>query len=207
MLEKIKSIGVVPVVKLDDAEKAVPLAKALYEGGLPCAEITFRTEAAEEAIRRISAALPELLVGAGTVLTIEQADRAWAAGAKFLVSPGFDAALVKHALERGIPVIPSCATPTEIMAALALGIETLKFFPADCLGGLKTLKALAPVFPRLSFLPTGGINAQNLREYLMFEKVIACGGSWMVKADDLEATRAFCAEAIAIVEEVSSCQK
>lgn len=207
MTEKIKALGIVPVIKIDDVEMAVPLAKALCEGGLPCAEITFRTEQAEESISRIAKELPDMLVGAGTVLTSEQVDRAEAAGAKFIVSPGFDAGVVKRSLELGLPVFPGCATPTEVMAAVSLGLETVKFFPADCFGGIKTIKAMSAAFPKLKFMPTGGINAQNLKEYLSFDRIIACGGSWMVKIDDLDATVRLCAEARSIVEEVRACQK
>lgn len=204
--ERIKSLGVVPVVKIDDVHKAVPLAKALCAGGLPCAEITFRTEQAEESIRRIAAELPDMLVGAGTVLTTEQADRAIGAGARFIVSPGLDVSVVQHCLKKSIPVFPGCATPTEIMTAVSLGIKTVKFFPADCFGGLKTLKAFSAAFPSLTFMPTGGINAGNLKEYLSFDKIIACGGSWMVNINDLATTTSLCSEAMRIVGEVRGCQ-
>ena len=187
MLEQIRLMGIVPVVKIDDAGKAVALAEALCRGGLPCAEVTFRTGAAEEAIRRIASALPDMLVGAGTVLTPEQADKAQAAGAKFAVSPGFNPRVVKHCLANGLEIIPGCITPTEIEQALELGLECVKFFPAEQFGGLATIKALAAPYGGLQFLPTGGINAGNLREYLSFERVIACGGSWMVEAKLIDA--------------------
>lgn len=207
MTDKIRALGVVPVVKIDDIEKAIPLAKALSAGGLPCAEITFRTEQAEESIRRIANELPDMLVGAGTVLTVEQADRAIDAGAKFIVSPGLSLEVVQHCLNKDMPVFPGGATPTEIMTAISLGLETIKFFPADCYGGLKTIKALSAAFPKLTFMPTGGISAANLKEYLSFDKVIACGGSWMVKIDDLKTITRLCTEAMKIVGEVRVCQE
>jgi 2-dehydro-3-deoxyphosphogluconate aldolase/(4S)-4-hydroxy-2-oxoglutarate aldolase len=181
MLEKIKSLGIVPVVKIDDADKAVPLAEALCRGGLPCAEITFRTDAAEEAIRRISDALPDMLVGAGTVLTPEQADKAKAAGAKFIMSPGFNPRVVKHCQNIGAPMFPGCSTPTDIEQALEFGLSCVKFFPAEQAGGLAMIKALAAPY-NILFLPTGGINAKNLNDYLAFDRIVACGGSWMVEA-------------------------
>ena len=182
MIEKIKSLGIVPVVKIDDAEKAVPLAQALCRGGLPCAEITFRTDAAEESIRRIAAELPDMLVGAGTVLTPEQADKASAAGAKFVMSPGFNPRVVRHCTEKNIPVFPGCSTPTDIEQALEFGLSCVKFFPAEQAGGIAMIKALAAPYNNILFLPTGGINAKNLSDYLSFNRVIACGGSWMVDA-------------------------
>jgi len=182
MLEKIKLLGIVPVVKIDDANNAAPLAEALCRGGLPCAEITFRTEAAAEAIRRVTNALPDMLVGAGTVLTPEQADKAKAAGAKFIVSPGLNPTVVKHCQNIGIPIFPGCSNPSDIEKALELGLSCVKFFPAEQAGGIAAIKAMAAPYGNLSFLPTGGVNAKNLNEYLAFDKVIACGGSWMVDA-------------------------
>jgi len=181
MLEKIKSLGIVPVVKIDDADKAVPLAEALCRGGLPCAEITFRTDAAEESIRRISGALPDMLVGAGTVLTPEQADKAKAAGAKFAVSPGFNPTVVSHCINIGLPMFPGCSNPSDIEKALESGLSCVKFFPAEQAGGIAAIKAMAAPY-NILFLPTGGINAKNLNDYLAFDRVIACGGSWMVDA-------------------------
>lgn len=181
VLKKIGEFGIVPVVKVDNAKDAVPLAKALWEGGLPIAEITFRTEAAEESIRNISGAVPEILLGAGTVLTVEQAKRAVKAGAKFIVTPGLSESVINFCKEEKISVTPGIATPTEIQAALELGVSVLKFFPADAFGGIKTLKALSAPFGQIKFIPTGGINIANLNEYLFFPKVLACGGSWMVK--------------------------
>ena len=182
MLEKIKSLGIVPVVKIDDVEKAVPLAEALCRGGLPCAEITFRTEQAEESIRRISSAMPDMLVGAGTVLTPAQVDKAQAAGAKFIVSPGLNPTVVEHCKNKNIPIFPGCSSPSDIEKALELGLTCVKFFPAEQTGGIAAIKAMAAPYGNISFLPTGGINAKNLNDYLSFDKVVACGGSWMVDA-------------------------
>lgn len=183
VLNKIQAIGIVPVVKIDDVEKAVPLAKALCEGGLPCAEVTFRTEQAEEAIRRMSKEVPEMLVGAGTVLNIEQVDKAIAAGAKFIVSPGLNPKVVKYCVDKGIPVTPGCSNASDIERAIELGLDTVKFFPAEAAGGLKMIKSLAGPYVNMKFMPTGGISAKNLNDYLSFPKIIACGGSWMVKED------------------------
>ena len=183
ILKKLSLIGIVPVVKLENAEDALPLAAALERGGLPCAEITFRTARASSAIRLISENCPNMLVGAGTVLTTEQADEAIAAGAKFIVCPGLNPKVVRHCLELGVTVIPGCATAGEIEQALELGLETVKFFPAEALGGVTMLKALAPVYSGISFMPTGGIGPDNLNKYLAFPRVLACGGSWMVKEE------------------------
>jgi 2-dehydro-3-deoxyphosphogluconate aldolase/(4S)-4-hydroxy-2-oxoglutarate aldolase len=181
MLEKLKLHGIVPVVKIENAEKAVPLAEALCRGGLPCAEITFRTDAAEESIRRISTAMPDMLVGAGTVLTPEQADKAQDAGAKFAVSPGFNPKVVQHCIKIGLPIFPGCSSPSDIEQALELGLNCVKFFPAEQAGGITAVKAMAAPY-NVSFIPTGGINAKNLNDYLSFDRVVACGGSWMVDA-------------------------
>ncbi|MBO4825125.1 MAG: bifunctional 4-hydroxy-2-oxoglutarate aldolase/2-dehydro-3-deoxy-phosphogluconate aldolase [Lachnospiraceae bacterium] len=183
ILKKISDIGIVPVVVLDDAKDAKPLAEALIAGGLPCAEVTFRTAAAEESIKIMAEAFPEMLVGAGTVLTIEQADRAIAAGAKFIVSPGFNEKIVKHCLEKGVPMVPGINNPTGIEAALEHGLDTVKFFPAEASGGIEMIKAMAAPYTAVKFMPTGGINAKNICDYLAFDKIIACGGSWMVKKD------------------------
>ncbi len=187
LFTKFHDIGIVPVVKIDDADKAEGLAKAMIEGGLPCAEVTFRTDAAEEAIRRITKAFPEMLVGAGTVINPELAEKAVNAGAKFIVSPGFNPETVKWCIERGIPVTPGVQTPSEIEKALSMGLKVLKFFPAESSGGVKMLKDLSGPFPQVKFMTTGGINQDNLADYAKATNVLAIGGSWMVKADLIEA--------------------
>jgi 2-dehydro-3-deoxyphosphogluconate aldolase/(4S)-4-hydroxy-2-oxoglutarate aldolase len=178
--KKLEGFGIIPVVKLDSADSAVPLAKALFEGKLPIAEITFRTEAAEESIRRIKEAFPKMLLGAGTVSSPDQVQRAVAAGAEFIVSPGFNKGVVQYCVENGIPVLPGCSTPSDIERALSFGLTTVKFFPAEAVGGLNAIKAMAAPYVNVCFIPTGGINEANLMEYLKFPKIIACGGSWMV---------------------------
>lgn len=187
ILEELGNYGVVPVVVLNRAQDAKPLAQALCDGGLKCAEVTFRTEAAEESIRIMSENFPQMLVGAGTVLTTAQVDRAVAAGAKFIVSPGFDPEIVDYCIEKNIPVVPGCITPSEVAQGVKRGLELLKFFPAQQAGGVAMLKAMAAPYTGVKFMPTGGINAGNLEEYLSFAKVVACGGSWMVKADLIDA--------------------
>lgn len=183
VLEQIQKIGIVPVVVLDDAKDAEPLAKALCEGGLPCAEVTFRTEAAEESIRIISKKYPQMLVGAGTVLTTEQVDRAVAAGAKFIVSPGFNPKIVAYCLDKNIPVTPGTQTPSEMEQAIEMGLDVVKFFPAEPAGGLNMIKAVAAPYTMLKFMPTGGINLGNVEDYLKYDRILACGGSWMVKGN------------------------
>ena len=185
--EQFKEYGVVPVVVLNDAKDALPLAKALVEGGLACAEVTFRTDAAEESIRLMSEAYPEMLVGAGTVLTIDQVNRAVKAGAKFIVSPGFDPEIVDYCLENNIPVLPGCITPSEVAQAVKRGLKVVKFFPAEQAGGIAKIKAMAAPYVNMKFMPTGGVNAKNLTSYLDFPKIIACGGSWMVPGDLINA--------------------
>lgn len=187
VLQKISAIGIVPVIKIEDVEKAVPLAKALCDGGLPCAEITFRTAGADQAIQAITKALPEMLVGAGTVLTIEQVDKAIASGAKFIVSPGLNPKVVKYCVEKGYPVTPGCANPSDVEAAIELGLDVVKFFPAEAAGGIKMIKAMSAPYVNMKFMPTGGINAKNINDYLSFNKIIACGGSWMVPEDMIKA--------------------
>ena len=182
IMDRIGEIGVVPVVKIEDAKNALPLGKALLAGELPVAEITFRTGAAEETIKRLNKELPGLLVGAGTVLTVEQVKRARGAGAGFIVSPGFNPEVVDYCLENSIPVTPGINSPTQIEMALKRGIKVVKFFPAEASGGLPLLKAMSAPYGDLKFIPTGGINRDNILKYLNFEKVHACGGSWMVKA-------------------------
>lgn len=205
VLEKINEIKIVPVVVLNNVEDAKPLAKALMEGGLPCAEVTFRTDAAEESIKEIKKAFPDMLLGAGTVLTVEQVDRAVAAGAEFIVSPGINPNIVKYCLDKGVPIVPGIMTPSEIEIALSLGLEVVKFFPAEPAGGLKMIKALAAPYTAVKFMPTGGINEKNIQSYLEFNKVIACGGSWMVKNDlivakDFDKIKELTREAVKLVQ-------
>jgi 2-dehydro-3-deoxyphosphogluconate aldolase / (4S)-4-hydroxy-2-oxoglutarate aldolase len=177
---------VIPVIVLDDVAQAAPLGAALVAGGLPVAEVTFRTPVAEQCVREM-ASDPGLLVGAGTIVTAEQVDRAVAAGARFLVSPGLSPSVVRRADEHGVPVLPGVATPTEIIAALDLGIDVVKLFPAAQLGGVRTVRALAAPFPELRFVPTGGVTADLLPDYLAIPAVLAVGGSWMVAPDLLSA--------------------
>lgn len=181
--EQMRNIGIIPVVKIDDAEKAVPLAKALIAGGIPAAEVTYRTAAAEETIRRISKEFPEMLVGAGTVINVELAKSAVAAGAKFIVSPGFNPDVVDWCLENKIPMIPGISSPSQVEAALSRGMTVLKLFPAEVVGGVEMLDALAGPFGQCMFMPTGGVNTGNLGEYAKRKNVLAVGGTWMVKAD------------------------
>lgn len=207
LLQRIEKIGVVPVVVLHDAKDAKPLAKALCDGGLPCAEVTFRTEAAEESIRVMADAFPEMLIGAGTVLTTEQVDRAVAAGAKFIVSPGFDPEIVDYCLAKDIPVLPGCITPSEVAQAVKRGLEAVKFFPAEQFGGVATIKALAAPYTNVRFMPTGGVSAKNLADYLGCPKIVACGGSWMVKGDlvaagEFDKIKEMTEEAVALVKEI-----
>ena len=183
VLEQFAKIGIIPVVVLDDAKDAEALGNALVAGGLPAAEVTFRTAAAEESIRIMAEKCEGLLVGAGTVLTVEQVDRAVAAGAKFIVSPGLNPKVVKHCLEIGVPVTPGTQTPTEMEQAIELGLDVVKFFPAEPAGGLKMIKAVAAPYTMLKFMPTGGVSASNVRDYLAYDRILACGGSWMVKKD------------------------
>lgn len=186
ILEEFTNIGIVPVIALHDAGDAKPLAQALNDGGLPCAEVTFRTDAAEEAIRVMAREFPDMLIGAGTVLTTAQVDCAVAAGAKFIVSPGFNPKVVSYCVEKQIPIIPGCSNPSDIEAAIELGLTAVKFFPAEASGGLPAIQALAAPYHKMKFMPTGGISGKNLKSYLDFKKIIACGGSWMVKGDMVE---------------------
>lgn len=183
VLEKIQKLAIVPVVVLNHVEDAEPVAKALCDGGLPVAEVTFRTDAAEESIRIMKEKFPNMLIGAGTVLTTDQVERAVNAGAEFIVSPGFNPNVVKYCQEKGVPVTPGVNNPTAIEAALELGLDVVKFFPAEASGGLKAIKAMAAPYVNLKFMPTGGIGIKNINEYLSFPKIIACGGSWMVSGD------------------------
>lgn len=205
--EKLGKIGIIPVVVLEDAKDAKPLGDALMKGGLPAAEVTFRTDAAEEAIKIMSKEFPDMLVGAGTVLTCEQADRAVAAGAKFIVAPGFNPTVVKHCIEKGYPVAPGVQTPSEMEQAMELGLDFVKFFPAEPAGGLPMIKAVAAPYTNLTFMPTGGINKDNVRDYLGFKKIVACGGTWMVKNDliksgDFAKIEEMTREAAEIVKEI-----
>jgi 2-dehydro-3-deoxyphosphogluconate aldolase/(4S)-4-hydroxy-2-oxoglutarate aldolase len=180
VLVKLGKIGIVPVIALDDAKDALPLGKALLAGGIACAEVTFRTAAAEDVIRTLTKELPEMLTGAGTVLTTEQVDRAVAAGAKFIVSPGLNPKVVEYCVNKGIPVTPGCSSPSDIEVALEYGLDVVKFFPAEAAGGIAMIKAMSAPYSGVKFMPTGGINSGNINNYLSFNKVLACGGSWMV---------------------------
>lgn len=200
-LTQIQNLGIVPVIAIDDAKKAVPLARALVAGGLPAAEITFRTDAAEDAMRAIASEVPEMLLGAGTVITHNQLDRALDAGAKFIVSPGFNPDTVKYGLSKGALMLPGTATGGEMEQAMALGLEVVKFFPAEQNGGIEKIKALAGPYRTLKWMPTGGVNPKNLMTYLSFPQVIACGGTWMVKKDLIEGEKwdeitALCKQAV-----------
>lgn len=205
LLERLGELGIVPVVKIEHSGQAAALAEALLKGGLPCAEITFRTQAAEESIRKIVMSQPEMLVGAGTVLSLPQARQAVAAGARFIVSPGFDAQVVEWCLEQGVPVVPGIATPTEALMAMNWGLTVLKFFPAEALGGIPMLEAMSAALPGVKYIPTGGISAANMGGWLKLPIVHAVAGSWLV-APKLLAEGAFgevtrlAAEAVANVK-------
>jgi 2-dehydro-3-deoxyphosphogluconate aldolase / (4S)-4-hydroxy-2-oxoglutarate aldolase len=188
MSDKLAQMKLIPVVVIEDASDAAPLGRALIEGGLPCAEVTFRTAAAPDAISALSK-LDGLLLGAGTVLTVDQAKQAVDCGAEFIVTPGFNPKVVGYCVDNGISITPGVCTPTQIEAALDFGLTVVKFFPAEAFGGLKTLKAISAPYPMMRFVPTGGINAANIGEYLAFEKVLACGGSWIVKKDLIAANK------------------
>ena len=200
VLERLANSGVVPVVVLDDAKDAVPTANAMVAGGIDVMEITFRTAAAPDAIKAVAENCPDMLVGAGTVLNLEQCKKAVAMGAKFIVSPGFDAEVVDWCIANDIPVTPGCVTPTEITAAVNRGLKVIKFFPANVYGGLNAMKNLAAPFVGIKFMPTGGVNAQNLREYLDAPFIHAVGGSWVcpkadIAAGNFEKITKLCAEA------------
>jgi 2-dehydro-3-deoxyphosphogluconate aldolase/(4S)-4-hydroxy-2-oxoglutarate aldolase len=206
ILERIGDLGIVPVVAIDDAAQAGPLGRALLDGGLPCAEITFRTAAAADAIRVLARDYPDMLVGAGTVLSVEQARLAAEAGARFIVSPGFDPDVVGWCLENGLPIVPGVVTPSEVTAALKVGLTVLKFFPAEAMGGLKTLKAIGSPFGLVKFIPTGGIGKDNLAEYLSQPIVHACGGSWLahrqlIAAGEFAEIARLAAEAVEIAQQ------
>ena len=206
-LEKLGQYGIVPVVVLNDSKDAEPLADALCEGGLACAEVTFRTEAAAESIKIMSEKHPEMLVGAGTVLTVEQVDEAVAAGAKFIVSPGLNPEVVIYCLDKNIAITPGVVTPSEMEQAIELGLNIVKFLPAEPSGGLSMIKAVSAPYTMLKFMPTGGINPGNVKEYLKSDKIFACGGSWMVKGDlvdagDFDKIKELTKEAADIVKEI-----
>ena len=209
LFERIWKTGIGPVVVINDAKDAPELAKALCEGGLPAAEVTFRTEAAEEAIRLMKETCPQMLIGAGTVLNASQADRAVAAGAEFIVSPGLNPNTVKHCIEIGVTPIPGTLTPSDMELAIELGLDVVKFFPSEPSGGLSMIKALAEPFSSLRFMPSGGINASNVRSYLEYDRILACGGSWMVKKDliengEFDTIRKLTLEAASTVKEIRS---
>jgi 2-dehydro-3-deoxyphosphogluconate aldolase / (4S)-4-hydroxy-2-oxoglutarate aldolase len=187
VLSQLRHHKLVPVIVIDDPKSAPALGRALFEGGLPCAEVTFRTEGAREALSRLTGECPEVLAGAGTVLTPAQARDALDAGAKFIVAPGFNPSVVDYCLENDVPVFPGIATPTEIEAALTRDLTVLKFFPAEPLGGVSYLKAMSAPYGAIEFMPTGGISIQNIGSYLAFSKVVACGGSWMAPAELISA--------------------
>ena len=204
--EKVYATGIVPVVVLNKVEDAVPLANALLKGGIDFMEITFRTECAAACIAKISKEVPEVIVGAGTVLNVEQAKCAVENGAKFIVSPGLDEETVKWAQQNNIPVIPGCVTPTEIMKAISLGLNVIKFFPADVYGGIKAIKALSAPFGQVKFLPTGGVYEGNLKDFIENKSVAAIGGSWVCKKDDIanhdwDKITALSANAVKIIKE------
>ena len=206
-LQRMQRAGVIPVIVIEDAGKAEALADALAEGGLPCAEVTFRTNAATDALRRMREQRPDMLLGAGTVLSEKQAAAAKAAGAQFVVSPGFNPAVVDFCQSHGIDIYPGVATPTEIEMALARGLTTLKFFPAEPMGGVAYLKAIAAPYGMVHFIPTGGVSTKNLGDYLAFKRVVACGGSWMAPADwitagDFERIRQETASAAEVVRSI-----
>lgn len=186
--QRLKAIRIVPVIAINNADDAVPLAKTLVDNGLPCAEITFRTDAAASAIRQMRDAYPELLIGAGTVLTPAQVDAAIDAGADFIVSPGLNPTTVKHCQQRGIAIVPGINNPSLVEQAMELGLDTLKFFPAEASGGIAMLKALSAVYP-VSFMPTGGVREENVSDYLALPSVLACGGTWMVPAKLIDEQR------------------
>lgn len=207
MADKFEELGVIPVVVLNDVKDALPLAKALYEGGLPCAEVTFRTAAAEESIRKMHEAYPDMVLAAGTVLTTEQVDRAVAAGASLIVSPGFDPEIVDYCISKNIEVVPGIVTPSELAQAVKRGLTRVKFFPAEAAGGLAMIKAMCAAYTSVRIMPTGGISAKNIEEYLSCDKIFCCGGSWMVKgslidAGEFDKIKEMTAEAVNLVKQI-----
>ncbi len=201
LVNELENVGIVPVIKLDNVEDAEKLAKALRDGGIKCAEVTFRAKGADEVIRRMTKAYPDMLVGAGTVLTCEQADAAIKSGAKFCVAPGLNPKVVKHCLDKGVPFAPGLSSASEIEQALELGLDFAKFFPAEQAGGLSYIKAVCGPYTTMRFMPTGGITADNLNGYLAYKKIVCCGGSWIVppallNAGDWAGVTKLCREAI-----------
>jgi 2-dehydro-3-deoxyphosphogluconate aldolase/(4S)-4-hydroxy-2-oxoglutarate aldolase len=207
IIDRLRQMGIIPVVSIPRLEHALPLAESLLEGGLPCAEVTFRTAAAAESMTEIRARFPEIFLGAGTVLTTEQAETAINSGAQFIVSPGTNPAVVDYCLAKGVTIFPGVCTPTEIEMALAKGVDVLKFFPAEPMGGVGLLKAICAPYRQVRFIPTGGIDQKNLGEYLALTEVVACGGSWMVRpelmnAGEFDRIRQLVKEAVALVDEL-----
>jgi 2-dehydro-3-deoxyphosphogluconate aldolase/(4S)-4-hydroxy-2-oxoglutarate aldolase len=203
ILEEIGKVRIIPVIAIDDACKALPLVRAMARGGIPCAEITFRTAQGEEAIKIVAREEPNILLGAGTVLTPDQVDRAINAGAGFIVSPGFNPRVVDYCLNKGIPITPGCSTPSDMEQAIERGLDVVKFFPAEQSGGIDFIKAVSAPYPMLKYIPTGGIGPDNLHKYLSFDKILACGGSWMVKKELVnngmyEEIESLCIEAAAL---------
>lgn len=205
--KRISEFGVVPVIKLNNPERdAAKLAKALCEGGVPVAEVTFRAAGADTAIKLMKEACPQILAGAGTVMTTEQVDKAVAAGAEFIVTPGFDPEIVAYCCEKNIPIFPGCTTPTDYHAAYKFGLEVVKFFPAEQSGGLSKIKAMSAPFPMFKVMPTGGISLKNLKEYISCPVICACGGSYMVTADLIDNQKwdeitDLCKQSVEIVKE------
>ena len=200
VLKRISEIGIVPVIAIENAADAVDLATALKKGGLPAAEVTFRTAAGEEAIRQIARCCPDVLVGAGTILNTEQCERALSAGAKFIVSPGYNDELVNFCIKKNVPILPGCTNASDMMKAVNAGLKVVKFFPAEQSGGVAFLKSIAPVLP-LKFMPTGGVTTKNMMDYLSYDRIIACGGTWMVKKDLIDGKKwdeitAICQDAV-----------
>lgn len=211
LITRISDTALIPVVKIDKAEDALPLANALKTGGLYAAEITFRTDAAEESIRAIAKKHPDMLIAAGTVLTTEQADSAILAGAQFIVSPGLNPVVVKHCINKGYTILPGVSTPSEVEQAMSFGLTYLKFFPAEAAGGIKMIKAMSAPYTGVRFMPTGGINTANLADYLNCKAVFACGGSWMVPSEKILAGRfdeieKLTAEAVTLIRKIRSAQ-
>jgi 2-dehydro-3-deoxyphosphogluconate aldolase / (4S)-4-hydroxy-2-oxoglutarate aldolase len=207
IIDRVREMGIIPVVSIPKLEHALPLAESLLEGGLPCAEVTFRTAAAVESMMEIRARFPEIFLGAGTVLTTEQAEAAINSGAQFIVSPGTNPAVVDYCLSKNVTIFPGVCTPTEIEIALAKGVDVLKFFPAEAMGGVGFLKAICAPYRQVRFIPTGGIDQKNIGNYLALSEVIACGGSWMVRpellnAGDFDRVRQLVKEAVALVNEL-----